>query len=154
MGDAHHGQRYAVDIDNTADSFFNVVKQHVGHTFTDDAYLTMLAHVNVVDEAAGHYPLRNQMDKLGINARYHVLVTLVTPNDILVTSKIDWAKRLHHAPEALANQLLVARVQLPFASASEPLVGHRGFMHINEQFVGRQALQLVDDAVAKSRAGS
>ena len=152
MCDTHHRQRHAVDTDGVAERFFVVGKQHVGHMFTNDAHLTMLVHINVVDETSGSDPLWNQIDKLGVNARHHVLVTLVTPDNILVTCKVNWANRLHHAPEALSNQLFVARIQFPPAPPSKPLIGHRGFMLMNEHFVGRQALHLVDHAVAKSRA--
>ena len=107
MGDADHCQCHAVDTDSAAHGLFRAVKQHVGHAFTDDTHLAVLAHVDIVDEAADRDPLRNQMDKLGVNSRYQILVTMLTPNDILVTRIVDGAIRLHQRPEALTNQLLV-----------------------------------------------
>ena len=107
MGDACHHQRYAVDVDGAAYSRFVAAKQHVGHMFANDAYLAVLAQVNVVDEAARNDTLRQLVDKLRYDPSHLVLVALVTPHHILVTSKTDRAVPFHHPSEALANQFLI-----------------------------------------------
>ena len=75
--------------------------------FTDDAHLAVLEHVDVVDEATCRDPLRNQADKLRINPRHQEWMALVIYDNILVTSIVDGAIRLHHLSEASPNQFLV-----------------------------------------------